>query len=89
MKFPKHEASLELTHNIHKTYYEDIKTHLDQQPDYYDHTWATETSKQRCLETDELWTLHWYPNTPVGFYVLHGASLEEVLEKAKEYDNYS
>lgn len=48
MQLPKHKASLHLTHNQHKAYYEDIEKYIgDRGID--DDEWATETSKQKAL----------------------------------------
>ena len=79
MKFPKHEASMSLNHNEHKACYDPIAAYISELPF---HEWATPTSKARCIETDEIWELQWYPNTPVGFCTMYGATLEEVLEAA-------
>jgi hypothetical protein len=80
---PKHEASLHITHNQHKAYYEPIEEYLrDRNID--DEDWATPTSKERAIQTNNLWELQWYPNTPVGFNIVYGATLEEVIKKANE-----
>jgi hypothetical protein len=34
---------------------------------------------QRAIATDELWTMQWYPETPVGFCVLHASTLAALL----------
>ena len=82
MKFPEHKCELTLTHNSHKNYYEPIEEYLTR-PQFEDlTTWATDTSKERILKTDEIWELQWYPDTPIGFYLVVGATLEEVLQKA-------
>lgn len=36
------------------------------------------------MKTDSLLTLHWYPNTPVGFNTIHGATLKEIFEALQE-----
>lgn len=38
------------------------------------------SERQRCIETNSLWTAQWYPNTPVGFCLLHAASFETLLK---------
>jgi len=85
MKFPKHEASLHLTHNQHKAYYETVEQYLSN----YDleDCWVSEEQKKKSLETQELWELQWYPDTPVGSYTLMGADLEEVLKEALTNEN--
>lgn len=36
------------------------------------------------IDTNEVWELQWYPDTPIGSYKVIGATLESVLKKAKE-----
>jgi hypothetical protein len=40
---------------------------------------------QRMKDTNSLWQLQIYPDTPVGFYVWFGATMESVLAKAREH----
>lgn len=85
--FPKHEASLHIDHNQHKAYYEKIEDYIrdiEQNRRVTDEDWATPTSKERCLKNDTIWELQWYPNTPVGFNIVYGATLEECIKKANE-----
>lgn len=81
MQLPEHKASLTITHNDHKDFYRDITQYIDNQ-ELDDDDWATPTSKERAIATDSLWCIRWYPNTPVSFSWVWGATLEEVLEKA-------
>lgn len=84
MQFPNHKSGLYLSHNEHKDYYQTAKYFIEEEESNKKDVlqWATGTSRERCIETDEIWRLQWYPNTPIGFYVIYGATLEEVLEKA-------
>jgi hypothetical protein len=84
MLFPKHEASLHLTHNQHKAYYETIEQYIGNY-DWSD-DWVSEVQKVKALETQELWELQWYPSTPVGFFHIMGADLDVVLAKALEVE---
>jgi hypothetical protein len=86
MNFPKHKCGLHLTHNEHKDYYENINEYL--KDDLYDEDYFISTEdKQKCIDTDEIWILQWYPDTPVGFYRVCGSTLEIVLKKALEIEN--
>lgn len=80
--FPPHKCGLYLTHNQHKDYHEPLERYLVDQG-FDEDSWATEYSKAAALAADELWDLQWYPNTPIGFYRIIGATLEEVLTAAK------
>jgi hypothetical protein len=37
---------------------------------------------QKCIDTDDVWELQWYPDTPIGFHKVHGSSLELVMAEA-------
>lgn len=82
--FPRHKCGLHLTHNNHKDYYETVEQ-------YFTNPWMEDTTvspeeMERMVETDEIWELQWYPDTPIGSYKVIAATFEEVLKKAKEVD---
>lgn len=82
-QFPKHEASLHLTHNQHKSYYMTVADSIrDGDHGYTDDCWVSPEQRQKAIDTNECWTLQWYPDTPVGFYLLSGADLNAVLSNA-------
>lgn len=86
ISLPPHKAGLYLTHNEHKDYYEtaeqwiSARENREQMPD-----WSSPDARQRCIDTNEVWVLHWYPTSPVGFEHVAGPTLEEVLEAARRY----
>lgn len=82
MKLPEHKCGLFLQHNEHRDYYEDAEYYINQHKDQYE--WKSEEHKKRAIETDEIWTLQWYPNTPIGFLAVAAPTLEELLEFANE-----
>lgn len=83
MKFPEHKASLHLTHNEHKSVYHTVRQAIDD-GDWgtEDDCWISPEQKQLAIDTDEMWTLQWYPDTPIGFYVMSAADLGALLEAA-------
>jgi hypothetical protein len=82
-RFPAHKCGLHLTHNDYKDNYETInQVFAEDSQGYYSD--MTPEDKAECIRTDSLWTLHWYPDTPVGFFVVHGPTLERVLELANK-----
>lgn len=86
MKLPKHKCGLYLEHNAYKDYYDTIeRAHEDLDRDKLT-LWANDESRKRSLETKEVWTLHWYPNTPIGFYKIAAPTLEELLSFAEEIE---
>lgn len=83
MIFPEHKASLHLTHNQHKAYYETVESYLDNR-DCID--WVSKEQELKSYQTQELWELQWYPSTPIGSYAIYGADLDAVLAKALEVE---
>lgn len=77
MTFPKH-VSMSLEHNNYKGVYDSIETAVAEEDE--NEAWVNAEERQKVLDTGELWTLHWYPDTPVGFCRRSAASLEKVLE---------
>lgn len=85
MKFPKHDASLHLYHNDHKSYYQTVIQSIEREDHgYTDDCWVSEEQKQKAIETDECWTIQWYPNTPVGFCLASAADLDVLLDSVNE-----
>ena len=85
MNWPRHEASMHLTHNDHKSYYQTVAQSIERDDHGYSaDCWVSEEQKQRAIETNDCWTLQWYPDTPVGFCILSAADLDVLLEKANE-----
>lgn len=82
-QFPHHEASLHLTHNQHKAYYWTVEEAILQGEHGYD-DFITEEQKAKAIETNEVWTLQWYPDTPVSFCIVAAADLSELLAWVKE-----
>jgi hypothetical protein len=84
--FPPHECGLYLNHNEHRDYYQSVEDWLGGLEHLQDDdVWGTPEAKQRAIDTDEVWRLQWYPNTPVGFNVVCAPTLDEVLELARTY----
>jgi len=78
MKFPEHHL-LYITHNEHRTNYESIEQYLksgcmnrlkDMNPE----------DVQKCIETDSIWEIQWYPRTPISFHWVGAATLERCFE---------
>jgi len=80
MKFPEHKCGLFLTHNEHRDYYQKLEEYMEERSDLLKE--MTEEDRAECIRTDSLWTLQWYPDTPVGFCHVAGPTLERVLELA-------
>lgn len=79
MKFPKHECGLYLQHNEHRDVYESVEQWIANNEMY---EWENGKAKQRAIDSDEIWSLQWYPDTPIGFHAVAAPTLEELLKLA-------
>jgi hypothetical protein len=80
MKFPEHKASMHLMHNDHLANYSTVKQAIENEDHCYrEECWISEEEKQKAIETNECWSLQWYPDTPVGFYIQSASNLEVLL----------
>lgn len=72
-----------LTHNNHKDYYMTVAKAIEEKDyGYTDDCWVDQQQKQKAIDTDECWTIQWYPDTPIGSYILSAADLDVLLEYA-------
>ena len=79
--FPAH-LTLTLTHNEHKNYYQTVDESIDKREHGYA-DWVSPEQRQKAIDTDECWTLQWYPNTPIGFRILSAADLDVLLASVR------
>jgi hypothetical protein len=79
---PAHEAGLHLTHNEHRGVYEPVAEYLR---DYTDDDFIAPGERERCIASDSVWEIQWYPNTPVGFNRRVAASLADLLAAVEQY----
>lgn len=87
IKLPEHSYELVLTHNEHKDRHITIHEIFEIYKSCDRRDMVDKTAKKRCMETDEVWELKWYPKTLSGYYMLIGPTLEEVLVAANS-DKY-
>jgi hypothetical protein len=79
--FPAHKCSLTLQHNDHRSVYETVEQWCESRCEHFD--WVSDDQRLKAIETDEVWTLQWYPNTPIGSHALAAAELDVLLGAAK------
>jgi len=73
-------SSLTLHCDDFKSYYETAEMTLRHRDDWYsDDSFVSPEERARCIEQNTIWTLQWYPDTPVGFCVLHASSCDALL----------
>ena len=75
---PKHKCGLYLEHNAHKDVYETVEEYYKRE--YF----ISEDEYQKAIATDNVWNLHWYPETPIGFHCIAASSLEAIQTALKE-----
>lgn len=74
---PKYKCALYLSHNDHKSGYQDINTNYDISD------FISPEEYEKAIAEDSVWHLQWYTNTPVGFNSFLASSLE-ALQKHVE-----
>lgn len=83
IRWPAHKVSMHIHHNEHLSYYETVEQALNQST--YDRAGFPDQDEiDKAIKTGEVWTIQWYPDTPVGFCRVHAATLSRALEAANE-----
>ena len=77
---PPHKASLHLEHNPHLGYSQSVEQWDEDQEKRAD--WVSPEERAKAIATNEIWTLQWYPETPIGFHALVASSLEALIDAA-------
>lgn len=83
--FPEHKCGLVLEHNAHRGYYQSAEDWCKEQEERSEggmYEWGSHEAKARAIATDEIWTLQWYPESPVSFKAAAAPTLPELLELA-------
>lgn len=80
MKLPKH-INLTIEHNPHASHYLTAEEYLDEDLKDFASDIAP-ADRAAMIATGEIWEIQWYPDTPIGFYVVAAATLERALELA-------
>lgn len=87
LKLSKHTCGLYLQHNACKDMYETVAQMLNSNENFYG--WQNEKSKQKAVDTNEIWTLQWYPDTPIGCYAIAAPTLKELMDYLeKEFKDF-
>jgi len=74
---PPHAVSCLIHHNPHRELYQSVEQYTEDAD-----AWVSEDERQRSIDTDELWELRWYPDTPVSFHRRHASTLQSVMERS-------
>jgi len=50
--------------------------------------WVSDEERDKAIASNSVWSLHWYPNTPIGSYKILSHSLETGLKTLRScYEN--
>ncbi len=88
LPFPPHKCGLYLTHNEHRDSHQTVEEWDEPSPGHENDTaaqrgWISEEERRAAIATGEVWMLQWYPDTPIGYWLVLGATLEAVLAAAR------
>lgn len=75
IKLPNHKGGMTLEHNPHKTVYETVDVYMMGR----EREFGTDELYRQAVDTEELWTIQWYPDTPVGFISIAAPTLGQLL----------
>jgi hypothetical protein len=87
LRFPPHKGSLHLVHNEHRMNYETVAKCASHSDYGLQPCWVSEEQRLKAIATDELWTIQWYPDSPVGFFCLWACDLDVLLASALVWDS--
>jgi hypothetical protein len=79
VNFPAHKASMHISHNDHLSVYETVEVWLSDRQDHPEE-WRSPEDRAKCIATNEIWDLQWYPDTPVGFCKRYASTFEGLFE---------
>lgn len=73
-------SSLSITFNDHKSNYQTAKEAIEEGQWFSPDDFVSPVEMQKSIETNTIWSLQWYPQTPVGFHVLYASSFQAILD---------
>jgi hypothetical protein len=82
MRWPQHEGGLIIQHNDHKGSYISAEEWALENDD----DWVSPDEREKAIETDSIWSIQWYPHTPVGFNRVLASTFEACLGAALRED---
>ncbi len=83
--FPYHQASLHITHNNHKAYYDSIEEYLNEL-NHEDGGRIAQNIIDECIEKDSIWELQVYKHTPIGFYNIYSPTFQGLFDQLEPAD---
>lgn len=77
-------SSLSIEFNGHSSSYIHAREAILEDRYYEGAEWVSDAEKDMAIALNSVWTIQWYPSTPVGFCLLAASSLEALLARAFE-----
>lgn len=72
-------SSLSLSFNeLHAPNYQTAEEFLRDNPED-DADWSSAEEREKAIQTNSVWRLQWYPDTPVGFHAVQASSLGAIF----------
>ncbi|MBB3386024.1 MULTISPECIES: hypothetical protein [unclassified Rhizobium] len=65
----------------HSINYETAAEYFSGNPDW-DRGWISPEEREKAITTNSVWTLQWYPETPIGFHIVRASSAAAVIAAA-------
>lgn len=78
------KCGVHLTINENKNYYETAKKYLEELKQKGHLEEVSEEEIKNMIKLDRIIELQFYPNTPIGFYIIYHYDLKKAIEKALE-----
>ena len=75
-------TSIYIEYNEHKGDYKTASEWVEEQDEDSLKEWVSKEQRDKAVQNDTVWRIQWYPDTPIGFYVLYAADLAPLIEKA-------
>lgn len=75
---PPHKCGLYLDHNAHLDVYETVQNY------YESGDFVSSDEWDKAVKNNNVWSLQWYPDTPVGCYRICASSLETLIAEASK-----
>ena len=83
ISLPDDAAGLTIDHNPHLGIYETAAEWLSHKHNREQYDWSDDEAVARAIESNEFWTMQWYPSTPISFHAIAAPTLAGLLHLAK------
>ena len=81
IKLPSHKASCSIIHNDHLDVYQTVEEYIS----FNESDWSSKEDYELACKNNELWCIQWYPDTPIGSYVLYASSYTKLMDEVDKY----